>query len=443
MRPALLVVALAVAGCARGPEVPPFTGEPYLVVWAGDTDRQNSDFLAVLDADPTSAAYGKVLKTYPVGSRGNEANALNTEPRGDRRLFATGLLTNRTFVFYFRQPIAARLVRVDEAGARRTLWAPQEPVSLPGGRVAVACSDPARYRGEAREVVTSAGGLLELDADGKLKREISAAEPRGRGLLFAPSGAAVAWPAGRLVTADTAHGYTATTEGERMPGIGVQIWRLTDLTLVKTVALEAGPRGEENLGPVTARAMRRKPFVFVNTEGGALYASDSVQSADPLFRLVFDFGAGALSGGAAITPDDRFYVVALTGQNRVVSLDLADPWHPKQVSSVRLDRDPADPSRRRSGGPCTVVMGGDGTRVAVSDYTVDVPGYFRDGDHRVHILRLDPDSGRLRVDTAFLDELAGNEGIDFDRTRWPHGETGSARPKGLLFVTPEPPPASR
>ena len=26
------------------------------------------------------------------------------------------------------------------------------------------------------------------------------------------------------------------------------------------------------------------------------------------------------------------------------------------------------------------------------------------------------------------------------RTRWPHGDTGPARPHGLAFVTPEPPP---
>src|SRR5256885_7406096 len=84
------------AGCARHPETPLFTGESYLVVWAGDADRENADFLAVLDADPTSPSYGKVLRTYPVRSRGNEPHALNGEPRPDRRVFATGLLTDRT-----------------------------------------------------------------------------------------------------------------------------------------------------------------------------------------------------------------------------------------------------------------------------------------------------------------------------------------------------------
>src|SRR6476660_6742960 len=123
-------VLATVAGCARRPEAPLFTGEPYLAVWAGDADRQNSDFLAVLDADPTSPSYGKVLRTYPVRSRGNEPQALNETPRADRRVFASGLLTNRSFVFDLRQPVAARLLHVDEPGPDRHLWAPHAYVTL-------------------------------------------------------------------------------------------------------------------------------------------------------------------------------------------------------------------------------------------------------------------------------------------------------------------------
>jgi hypothetical protein len=127
------VLGLA-AGCARKPEAPLFTGEPYLAVWAGDADRQNADFLAVLDADPTSPSYGKVLKTYPVRSRGNEPHAVNGAPRPDRRIFASGVLTNRTFVFDLRQPLAARLVHVDEPGPQgRRLGAPQQYATLRTG----------------------------------------------------------------------------------------------------------------------------------------------------------------------------------------------------------------------------------------------------------------------------------------------------------------------
>jgi len=220
------------------------------------------------------------------------------------------------------------------------------------------------------------------------------------------------------------------------------VWTLDGLRLLKTAVIDADKRGEENLGPATARFMNRKPVLYVSTDqGGALYASDSINTSNPVFQLVFDFGPGALGGGTAITPDDRFLVEVLGGSSRVVSLDLGDPWHPKLVSAVRLDRDPLDPGKARRGGPHGLAMSADGTRLAVADYTADVPGYRQDGDHRVYLLRLDPATGRLRIDGAFQDELSGEVGVSFERASWPHGETGPARPAGLLFVTPEPPPA--
>src|SRR5207244_177114 len=151
-------------------------------------------------------------------------------------------------------------------------------------------------------------------------------DPAARHLILAPYGVAIAPELRRLVTTNAGHGYSATTRGERMPGIGVQVWTLGEAAAPKTALLEAGPRGEENLGPITARFFHRQPLAYVATDqGGAVYASDSTAAAQPAFRLVFDFGAGALGGGAAVTPNDRFWVEALTGLNRVASLDVSDP----------------------------------------------------------------------------------------------------------------------
>jgi hypothetical protein len=417
------------SACSRGPETPIFTGEPYLLVWAGDADRQNADFIAVIDADPTSSTYGKVLRTYPVRSRGNEPHAF-TPVRGDGRVFGSALLTNRVFVFDLQKPLAARLLHVDEGGAGRRLSTPAEAVSLPNGHVVVACPDRLGYRGDPREVVSAGGGLVELDADGQFVHEIAADDPEAQGLVIAPYGIALA--GSRLVTTNNGHGWAASNRGERMPGIRVQIWRANEVKLLKTVILEAGPRGEENLAPLAPRAAHRGPMLYVNTGlGGGLYASDSIGTAYPAFRLVFDFGAGSLPGGAAITPDDRFYVTALSGKGRVASLDLADPYAPKALSSVRLDAGGAE----ASAAPHHLTMSADGTRVAVSDYTAQVPGYSQEGDHRVHLVRLDPGSGRLRVDTSFRDEATGAVGVDFNRATWPHGPTGPARPAGLVFIT--------
>src|SRR5438445_12502533 len=95
-------ILVLLSACARHPESPLFTGEPYLLVWAADADRQNSDFLAVLDAEPTSPSYGKVLRTYPVASRGNEPPALIAAPRAHCPAFPPRLPPPRPLLFDVR-----------------------------------------------------------------------------------------------------------------------------------------------------------------------------------------------------------------------------------------------------------------------------------------------------------------------------------------------------
>jgi hypothetical protein len=330
-------------------------------------------------------------------------------------------------------------VTVDQPSGRRVLAAPGEPVSLPSGRVAVMCADRVGYRGEPRELFDAPGGLLELDASGRFRREVHPERDAAQTMIIAPSGGAVIPSLHLLATTNHGHGWVGTAQGEFYPGISVQVWKADGLTLKSTVVLDAGPRGEENEGPLTARAFHRQAVLYVNThEGGALYASDSLGIDAPVFRLVFDFGPGSYPGGAAITPDDHFYVTALAGKNRVAAFDVRDAWHPKLVSALRFDREPSDPQKVRTGGPSGLAMSADGKRIAVADYTADAPAEKRDGDRRVSIVQLDPATGELRYDTAFKDEVTGEVGVDFNRTKWPHGETGPARPHGVLFVAAAP-----
>lgn len=42
----------------------------YLFIWAGDADRKQADFLAVMDADPASPTYTQVVRTMPVEEKG-------------------------------------------------------------------------------------------------------------------------------------------------------------------------------------------------------------------------------------------------------------------------------------------------------------------------------------------------------------------------------------
>ena len=406
------VAVLAVITGCRGPgpgRVPP-SNDHWLVVWAEDVDHTHSDFLAVLSED------GAVVRTIPVKSTGNGPQALNSELRRDRRVFATGGRTNRTFVFDLHDPRQGTLVRVDDPGTSRPLAGPRGVATLPGGGAIVACADETGYRGEPIEVLRSAGGLRVLSDDGRFMTDIPARDRAARGFIVAPAGIAVQPSLRRLVTASEGHGVTPTARGEPVTGMTVQLWSLSGPTFEKNLVLPAGDRGDENLGPRTPVFLHRKPALVVNAnEGGGVYVSDTMDLPEPVFRLVRDLGGRSRPDGAAVTPDDRFYVTALAGTRRVVSLALGDLHSAREVSSVPLDAASDD-------GTAPLAMSLDGTRVAVSD------------GQRVRLLRLDPATGRLRPDGSFRDQQSGEPGVDFDRTAWPHGKTGPARPRALLFV---------
>jgi hypothetical protein len=407
-----LALLAALSGCrGAGPGAVPPSNDHWLVVWAEDVDRTHSDFLAVLDED------GAVVRTIPVKSSGNGPQGMNTELRRDRRVFATGGLTNRTFVFDLRDPRQGTLVRVDDPGNDRTLAGPRGVATVPGGRAIVACADETGYRGDPREVLRSPGGLRVLDPDGRFVEDVVARDPAARGFIVAPAGIAVAPALRRLVTASEGHGVTPTARGEPISGITVQLWSLSGPAFEKNLVLPAGDRGDENLGPRTPVFLHRKPALVVNaSEGGGIYLSDTMDLPDPVFRLAADLGARSRPDGAAVTPDDRIYVTALAGSRRVVALSLGNLRTVREVSSVPLDGGGSD-------GSAPLAMSLDGTRVAVSD------------GRRVRLLRLDP-GGRLRPDGSFRDRETGEPGVDFSRTTWPHGNTGAARPRALLFVSP-------
>jgi hypothetical protein len=432
----VIVCGTVLAGCRLRTGEPEFTGEPYLIVWAGDADRQHSDFLAVIDADPRSETYGHVVATMPVGSRGNEPHAMEAHFAPDGLVFAGGLLSDRTFVFDVHEPSTPRLVHVDTPGPERRFGTPRAYVRLQNGNRVATCGDRRGYRGGVVEMLEWAGGLVQFDAAGRFLREIEASDPTAAGLLLSPHGIAISWDTDRLLLTDGGHGYAATAL-EWSPGISVQIREASSGELLDTLPLPVGDRGDENLGPRNAHFLLDGDVALVSTaEGAGLYASRGMSTTAPVFKLVYDFGRGSLAGRSAVTPNEHLYVQALTGTNRLVALDISDPFKPRRVGRLRFDRNPARPGRSRKGGPHGVALSVDGRRVAVSDYTIDVPALYRDGDRRVYLVNLDLQSGHLSFDKAFRDEIKGSVGVNFGRRRWPHGATGAARPAAMLFVAP-------
>ena len=58
----------------------------FLAVWAGDADRRDDDFLAIIDVRAESPTFGHVLSTVTVGSKGNEPHHIDFALRPDGTL---------------------------------------------------------------------------------------------------------------------------------------------------------------------------------------------------------------------------------------------------------------------------------------------------------------------------------------------------------------------
>ena len=66
MKPRLVALFLAfwaVSSPAQSAEGNTAAPGHYLFVWAGDRAHKGNDFLAVIDADPSSASYGRLVTT--------------------------------------------------------------------------------------------------------------------------------------------------------------------------------------------------------------------------------------------------------------------------------------------------------------------------------------------------------------------------------------------
>ena len=95
----------------------------YLFVWTGAQANEGNDFLLVVDADPASPTYGKLVTSVATDQKSMKAHHTEYEMPASGMLFANDHDANRTMVFDRDEP---QLLQGDE-GAQNT-HAP-EPLS--------------------------------------------------------------------------------------------------------------------------------------------------------------------------------------------------------------------------------------------------------------------------------------------------------------------------
>lgn len=373
----------------------------YLYAWAGDEDQKDSDFLAVIDADPASKAYGAVVATMPTGFKGTVPHHIEYETPPGSTLFANGWAAGHSFVIDIADPLKPRIL-TDFTHAGQYSY-PHSFARIPDGNVLATFQS-------IGDKYAPPGGLVELDERGKLVRATPSASPDIPTQINWPYSLVVDVPADRVITTSTDMGLGPDWHSPDTHHI--QIWSLKGLKLLASVALPDSPEGKHGILPAEPRLLA-DGSVYVNTFSCGLYRIGGLTSAKPTAKFVYAFPGGTGSHDMCAVPVvyGKYWIQTVGGINGLVVLDVSNPDHPVEVSRIMLPHDLHMPhwiaADRKSGR--IVVTGG--------------------RDSWLAMLKLDEATGQLSLDDRF-----GSHGsIQFDRPAWPHGATGKAIVHGTVF----------
>jgi len=395
-RIALLLTA-GLVSCAPKPS-------RYLYVWAGTASSHHDrgvNFLAVMNADPASADYGKVIDATVADSGTMPHHAEFTLPPR-RPLFVNDFMTGENLLIDHQEPLKPRVMgRVAATpGFRRVHSFARFQDSLVMATIQF---------GDSSEAGDPGGVAIFTDA-GRLVRSTSARDSSMPGAHIRPYGLTL------LPSIDRAVTTSSPMDTERTADV-IQVWRLSDLTLLRTVPVPRTAQDSLEQYPFELRTLGDGKTVLLNSYNCGFYVIAGIDTDQPSIELVEKMRNPTRIGCSVPILTDHWWVMPIAYGHTIVALDIADPTRPSIVSELATDSTffphwlSADPTSDR----IVVTEQGDG------------PG-------RVMMMRLDRQTGKLSWDDKFRDPGAGANGIDFTRRSWPGGITGSAMPHAALFV---------
>ena len=373
----------------------------YLFVWARDKEREQTDFFSVFNVDPESEQYGQLVSTVPMGVVANAHHTEHFMSEGNR-LFMNGFMTGNSFVVNVTNP-QAPVIDAHFTNAGPYTY-PHSFERLPNGNVLTTFHNKGAPD-------SGAGGLVELDPLGNFLRGTDAADPVDPELR--PYSLAPVPNLDRVVT----------TTGDmwlKLLGRSVQIWRLSDLTLLKTVLLPAGPRGDENLDVAEARLLDDGRTLIVTTFRCGMYVLSNIETDDPAIDFVYSFPFEAGDECGLPWRIGNYWIQTVDTTNSLHVLDISDPRRPQLVSELFLGIDEL---------PHWISGELGGNRIALTG-----SGPWLDG--RIVLLELDQTTGKLSVIDDFRSPGFDQPGVDMNRETWPHGDNGPATPHGVVFSRP-------
>lgn len=401
LRLPVIVVATMLLAASSGPVRPPQASSDFLYVWASSADSSGPDFLAVYDVRdrPETDRYGALVTTLPVPGRGHRTHHSEHDMPADRQLFANGFGSGQSFIFDLSSPAVPRLVK--QFGDVATLMHPHSFWRLPNGNVLATFQMQHDAHGMAP------GGLVELTPRGDVVRTGSSNHP-GVDRRIRPYSAVILPDVDRVIV-------TTTDMDKRDSTRALQFWRLSDLSVQHTIELP-GAQGYASAEP---RLLSDGKSVLVSTFTCGLYLLHDIASTQPGAQLVASFPRKQGTACAVPVVVGNYYLITVPAWSAVVSLDVSDPAHPREVS--RLTLGPEDV-------PHWIGIEPNHQRLVITGYAAMKT--------RVLIARFDTTTGKLTLDERFRAAGSAEPGFRMEGVLWPHGGNGAAVPHGAVFSRP-------
>lgn len=399
---ARLIAIVAAAFVASAAPAPASSGAGhYLFVWTGDQAKQGNDFLIVVDADPASPTYGKLLTGVATDQKSVRVHHTEYQMPASGMLFANDHDANRTFILDLRNPLAPKVAR--SFGSMAGFSMPHSFLRLPNGHVLA--SFQFADHGNHMAMSSTTGGLVEIDDSGKVVRSASNADPAfaDEGLL--PYSLAVLPGIDRVIVTNSPMG-----DNFLLTSNTYQLFRLSDLSLLGTYRLDPGPTMNGNISPEEAR-IGPDGAAYIQTLSCGLQRVTGMDGPAPSAKMIHKF-PGDFCGVPTIV--GHFLVQSVPSIHGFVVLDIAHGANAREVSRLVIsDRYDSHWTGWDAKAKRMVITSGQA------------------GD-RMYLLKLDETTGALTIDDKFRD-TDGQVGFSFAKRTWPQGWTGEGTPHGAVF----------
>lgn len=399
----LITVAAALFTAAQTLGQQPTAPGHYLFAWTGDFQKKGSDFLAVIDADPASPTYGRLITTVVTDQQTVRIHHTEYTMPASGMLFANDHDAGRTFIFDVRNPLQPKIVTsfTDIGGYMH----PHSFLRLPNGHVLATFQHQHHVEHEAHLPTTDmgrVGGLVEIDDRGEVIRTASAADPAFPNALLTPYSLVVLPDIDRVISTNSSMHLANIFSGATY-----QVWRLSDLKLLKTAYFDVGDNRYAHVSPEEPR-LAPDGSVFVQTLSCGVERITGVNTDQPTSKLVYTF-PGNWCGVPTIV--GHYLVQSVPAINGLAVLDIEKADKPVEVSRVRLS-DTFEPHW---------------TAWDAKTQRIVVTG----SEPRLYLLKFDSTTGSLTLDQAFHD-ADGKPGFNLADREWPHGWKGSGLPHGVV-----------